>query len=339
MKYIGLMSGTSVNAIDAVIVEFNKNRIKLIATHSYPIKNKLQRAILNISQTNNKIKLKQIANLHVQFGHLFADTVLELLNKSKLSASEIVAIGSPGQTIFHNPISKYPYSWQLGEANIIEQRTGIKTISDFRNKDIALGGQGAPLVPPFHNFLFSSSDETRIIINFGGISNITVLSSNKFFGYDTGPANTLLDAWSIKHLHKPMDINGNWAKTGKIIPKLLKKLCDDAYFNKLAPKSTGVDYFNLSWLNKNLKNKNYKNKNIQATLLELTIKTVSNEVIKFNPSKVICCGGGVYNNTLMHNLTKHLAKYKCKVYSTTDYGYAPEWIEAMCFAWLARKIG
>ncbi len=335
-KYIGLMSGTSMDGIDTVIAEFNP--LKLIATHYTPIPNSLKTEILHLCRPGND-KIHRMGNIDTRLGILFAESCKNILQKSGVSTDEIVAIGSHGQTIRHIPNEKHAFTMQIGDPNRIAALTGITTVADFRRRDMALGGQGAPLTPAFHHHFFSTKTEHRWIVNIGGIANITLLSPQQnqpAVGFDTGPGNTLLDAWCQLHLNKPFDAKGDWAASGKIDQPLLGKLLADPYFHQAPPKSTGREYFNLSWLKKQLQGKE-RPADIQATLLELTARTIleSMKISLDYKNIVLICGGGARNKALMNRL--HQLCAPAEVTDTARFGIHPDWIEATCFAWFAHQ--
>jgi anhydro-N-acetylmuramic acid kinase len=338
--FIGLMSGTSVDAIDAVLVEFNETAIKVHATHSYDWSPEVRELLLNFSQHIREPRtLYDITYLDRSAGKAFAKASLELLTKASVSPEQVTAIGSPGQTLYHNPNDKdYPYTWQLGDPNIIVEKTGITTIADFRRRDVAAGGQGAPLAPAFHNAWMRSSDETRIILNIGGIASITVLAADSekdVIGYDIGPGNALLDAYSSQKLYEKMDKDGAWAATGKVETSLLKAFLDDPYFAKPAPKSTGRDYFNLDWLSYHTLGLPIKPENIQATLCQLTIDSIVQAILPYKAQRLLVCGGGINNSLIMNGLAEKLPD--TAVETTATVGIDPDWVEAICFAWLAKQ--
>lgn len=354
--YIGLMSGTSMDGIDAVLVSFgvgvgvgeSDHAITLIETTSIAIPAKLK-SNLNLLCHGENISLKLLGETDTQMGNLLADAVLKLLKKANVSAEKITAIGSHGQTIYHHPNSQHPFTMQIGDPNIIAARTNITTVADFRRKDIAFGGQGAPLVPAFHAALFGKKKYDQIILNIGGIANITYLPADKtksIIGFDTGPGNTLLDLWCEKNCHKPFDRDGEWARSGKLNEKLLARLLDDSYFKKPFPKSTGREYFNLSWLGKSVSVSGGVNKNtkitappadIQNTLTELTAETIANAITHAHTHThtIWLCGGGAFNLFLIERLRANLPNTEIK--STNEIGIDPKWIEACAFAWLAKQ--
>ncbi len=338
--YIGLMSGTSMDGIDTVLVDFSKRTPKLICSHSHAFPDTLQTQLSTIISPSWSGSLSQFGTLHQQLGKLFAGAVNALLQKTTISANQIQAIGSHGQTVWHQPQGEHPFSLQLGDANQISELTGITTVADFRSRDIAAGGQGAPLVPAFHKALFTKEKTNRILLNIGGIANITLLPGNgEVSGFDTGPGNGLMDAWIKKHKQQSFDKDGAWASTGTINDKLLESLLTDSYFSLPAPKSTGKEYFNLEWLAK------YtaipaRPQDIQATLTELSAKSIADAIKKAIDKQqdwhqLYVCGGGVHNPFLMARLKTHLADFEIK--STEKLGVSPDWMEAIAFAWLAKQ--
>ncbi|MGD8484134.1 MAG: anhydro-N-acetylmuramic acid kinase, partial [Thioalkalispiraceae bacterium] len=272
-------------------------------------------------------------------GRLFAESVHQLLNQCRVPHSEITAIGSHGQTLRHYPHGQYPSTLQIADANIIAEQTGITTVSDFRRRDMAAGGQGAPLVPAFHQVIFHDPTQDRVILNIGGIANITLLPANGVVsGFDTGPGNCLLDSWVQQHLSINYDRDGEWGASGHVHPGLLERMSNDAYFSLASPKSTGREYFNLSWLNDILRSfPNLAAQDIQATLVELTARSISDAISETLPGckQVMVCGGGIHNQHLMQRLDELLVEQR--LLSTEQAGIAPDWVEAMAFAWLAKQ--
>ncbi len=332
--YIGLMSGTSLDGIDTVLADFSTPRPKLVASYYYPYTPEQRKTIVALCQPGAD-EINRLGELDVMLGKQFAQAVRTLLNENNLSAAKIHAIGSHGQTIRHHP--QRQFTLQIGDPNIIAAETGITTVADFRRRDIACGGQGAPLVPAFHQHIFASNNTNRIILNIGGIANITLLASGKekVLGFDTGPGNTLLDAWAEKHLHQPHDKNGAWAAQGKIQTQLLNQLLADPFFKLPAPKSTGREYFNLNWLENQLP-KNITSVDVQATLVELTAHSIIDAIKKyFTAGEILVCGGGVHNTFLFSRLQALADGYS--VASTQKYGVDPDWVEAIAFAWLAKQ--
>lgn len=333
-----MMSGTSLDGIDTVLVEIERNRVRLIDCNDFSIPETIKQRVLEIclGQSTNLVEIGQIDHL---LGKLYAEAVNVLLEKSLYSAEQITAIGNHGQTVFHQPTGGTPFTTQLGDANIIAALTGIDTVADFRRKDIALGGQGAPLVPAFHQSLFGSNHSSVVVLNIGGIANISVLSPDqKVMGYDTGPGNMLMDAWCVKHTDQPYDKDALFAKQGKVNQELLGKLMNEPYLNLDAPKSTGRELFNLPWLESQLAGINLSIEDVQRTLCEYSAVTIANEVQRYSqgPSpELLVCGGGGYNPLLMERLGKLLPDWD--VMLTDDKGVDSNNMEAMAFAWLAYR--
>ncbi len=339
--YIGLMSGTSMDAVDAVLTEFSNGTPALRAHHSLPIPAELRTQLLAVSHDENT-GIAQISELDVRMGRLFAEAARALLRECGMAARAIRAIGSHGQTIYHRPDGDHPTSVQIGDPNLIAELTGITTVADFRRRDIAAGGQGAPLVPAFHQAVFHAAGEDRVVANIGGIANITVLprtADHAVRGFDTGPGNTLMDYWIKTQRGENMDEDGRWAATGQVHATWLETLLDDPYFTRHPPKSTGREYFHPLWLDHALARTHpgIAPADVQATLCELTAITLTRAVTEHAPAtqRVLICGGGAHNKTLMTRLTALLAPRP--VESTKLHGIAPDWVEGMAFAWLARQ--
>ena len=336
--YIGLMSGTSMDGIDAVIASFDDAGVNIVATHERPYAETLRHALLKAVTTPVDKPLDNIGSLDRQVGECFRDAAIELIGKCGVAPGEIRAIGSHGQTVRHQPDAVRPYTLQIGNPDLIAAGTGITTIADFRSADIAAGGQGAPLVPPFHEWLFRSADTDRAILNIGGIANITILRSDgsPVIGFDTGPGNTLLDRWVQKHRKKPFDRNGDWAATGTCIDKLLEQMMSFGYFDLPPPKSTGLEEFNLQWLH-SYEVASYDPADVQATLSELTAKSVSDAIRRFAPdtAELSVCGGGAHNKYILSRLARLLPGII--IDSTETVGLHPDWVEAAAFAWLAMR--
>lgn len=337
--YIGLMSGTSLDGIDAVLVSFDEQQVTQHASIYHELPTELRKEIAQTLNPQQSFTLKALGTLDQKLGKAFAEATLALLENTNILASQVKAIGSHGQTLWHQPQSPHSFSWQAGDANQIVEITGITTVADFRRRDMAAGGQGAPLVPAFHKALFSAPNEHRAILNIGGIANITTLpcDNTPILGFDTGPGNTLIDQWCFKYTGKNYDHNGQWAQQGTVISELLDKLLVDAYFKLPPPKSTGREHFNLGWLNQHLQAHNYQPVDIQATLTELTAVTISQAIEERAPQtqSIILCGGGAKNAWLCQRLQQH---NKQRTLTTTlDLGIDPDWVEAIAFAWLAKQ--
>ena len=339
MHYIGLMSGTSVDGIDAALVSIPLDgRLTLLATHQHPFPAAQRDAIQALMQPGPN-ELEREGELDVQLGRLFAEATHALLARSGVSASSIRAIGSHGQTIRHRPHAAYPFTRQIGNPSVVAENTGITTVADFRARDLAAGGEGAPLVPAFHQWLFRKPGVNRAIVNIGGIANITWLpatESSAVLGFDTGPGNTLLDQWIARHRDESYDRDGAWAASGRVQNDLLARLMADDYFAKAPPKSTGREYFNLAWLEQQLVDKRAP-ENIQATLTELTATSIA-QGLKSLPERIdetYICGGGHHNHLLLARLRALLPGMP--VATTGSLGLEPDWVEAAAFAWLAHQ--
>lgn len=339
--FIGLMSGTSVDGIDAVLVDFSKTPLQILGTYYSPYTQSLRDKILAICHPGDN-EIMRMGELDVLLGKEFAQAVNYLIKENALSSNSIRAIGSHGQNIRHHPHKPHPFTIQIGDPNIIAAETGITTVADFRRKDIALSGQGAPLVPAFHQQIFSSTAIDRAVVNIGGIANITILekeNSRPVIGYDTGPGNALLDAWIYSHKNQLHDKHGEWAAKGTSSEEFLQHMLADPYFSLTPPKSTGREYFNLIWLQKYLSRAQTQLApiDVQCTLVELTARSIINAVQKhFASGEILVCGGGVHNSYLMSRLSE-LAKPHFRVTSTKTYGVDPDWVEAIAFAWLAKQ--
>ena len=336
--YIGLMSGTSVDGVDCVLVQFQGDQPKLIASHFEPIEPGLREDILQLcSGENNELAL--YGNTDVAIGQLFAKAALTLLANEEIERTAIRAIGSHGQTVFHHPQGDTRFTLQIGDPNSIAQLCGITTIADFRRRDMAAGGQGAPLAPVLHRNCFQSATSDRVVLNVGGIANITVLNKDgTCLAFDTGPANVLMDYWIGKHQQKNYDKNGDWAAGGNIIQPLLELLLDEPYFSKAAPKSTGRELFNGLWLEEKLYKLGQELAvvDVQATLLRVTVDSIVNAISKASkPSEVYVCGGGAHNKAFMDGLQARLSD--CSILSTAELGIDPDWVEAIAFAWMAKQ--
>ena len=364
--YIGMMSGTSLDGMDAVLCQFNADvdennnqpPMRLLATYSQDFPPRLREVLLALCQPNGVNQLvpeSDEPNSELDwfgwasraYAEFACEVVNTLLQQSNTDPESVLAIGCHGQTVRHRP--QMGFSLQLVDANIIAERTGISVVSDFRRRDMAVGGQGAPLVPAFHQALFASPDSTRVLLNLGGIANITVLPANErdqVVGYDTGPANLLLDAWTSLHTDNAYDAGGAWAQSGTIIESLLQQLLTHPFFAQSHPKSTGREDFNLTWLQDALQafeqanaNISYSAADVQATLTELTAISASTQINMYvsnsKNSSVYVCGGGALNDYLMQRLQAHLPH--CTVKTTEHLGLAPTWVEAVAFAWLARQ--
>jgi anhydro-N-acetylmuramic acid kinase len=334
--YIGLMSGTSLDGIDGVLADFSHDKPDTLAFASEPFDADIRNELLALqAPCANELERAMLAANVLAEG--YAVVVQELLQRAKLNASNIVALGGHGQTVRHQP--KRGYTVQLLNAALLTERTGIATVHNFRARDIAAGGQGAPLVPAFHAALFATSGETQVVANLGGIANITVLGAKgEVAGFDTGPGNCLMDAWAALHLGTPYDAHGEFAAKGKVNAALLAELIAEPYFYAPPPKSTGRDLFHAGWLHDKLQAHGLlKPADVQATLTELTARSIA-DAVKEHASQaktVWLCGGGAFNRQLVTRLAHHLPA--CKVGTTAERGVPELHVEALAFAWLAKQ--
>jgi len=331
--YIGIMSGTSLDGVDVVLCEIDASECILVSSLEYPLSLELKSDILMMIEC--KSSLEDVGQIDHRLGILFTQAVGALLIRENIDASSIKAIGSHGQTLWHEPTGAYPFSMQLGDPNILTAKTGIPVVADFRRKDVALGGQGAPFAPAFHAFLFAGVSEHVAIVNIGGMANITVIANtitnNKLVGYDTGCGNVLMDMWIAQHQGVSYDKDGEWAKTGRVDYALLDTMLSDEYFEQPYPKSTGREKFNKAWLQGHLSGKTHNPEDIQRTLLELTAISITNEVLRFNRDIVLLCGGGSKNSFLAERIKALMPNVEVAIATNADM------IEAMTFAWLAYK--
>jgi len=336
--YIGLMSGTSMDGIDAVVASFGDGAINIVARQERPFPQDLRDSLLLAADTPVNEPIEALGELDRSVGECFRDAANAVLATSGLAPQAIRAIGSHGQTVRHQPDAIRPYSLQIGNPTTIATGTGITTVADFRSADIEAGGQGAPLVPPFHEWLFRSADRNRVILNIGGIANITVLgpTGTPVTGFDTGPGNTLLDRWIRAHQGEPFDADGHWAASGTCDDLLLRRLLGCDYFQMTPPKSTGLEDFNLHWLQQYLTD-SHAPADVQATLCELTAKTIADAINANAPrtNEVYVCGGGSRNSELLRRLGSNLPGVT--IASTDAVGLDPDWVEAAAFAWLAMR--
>ena len=336
--YLGLISGTSADGIDVALASFEPMpRLHAALTHPYP--SSLRRRILELAQGDGRIALDELGALDIEIARVFAEAAHSLLGRSGITADDVSALGSHGQTVRHRPAGANPYTLQLGDANVIAELTGIVTVADFRRRDMAAGGQGAPLAPAFHAAMLGK-DTPRVVLNLGGIANITVLTGNAadaIVGFDTGPASCLLDAWSERQLGQPFDRDGGFAASGKINIDLLAHMLREPYFALAPPKSTGREVFHPAWLLQQVGTATIAPADVQATLLALTVQTIA-AAVRTHASQardVLVCGGGVHNVALMAALADALAPMP--VQSIATQGIDPDFVEAMLFAWLAHE--
>jgi len=341
--FVGLMSGTSLDGIDAVAVEFAeqpRGTIRTLAAACTPLSPDIRDRILRLCSPGND-EVDALGELDAALGALFASAATDVIRSAGLKRGDITAIGSHGQTIRHRPGNKHPFTLQIGDPNTIAEQTGITTVADFRKRDVAAGGQGAPLVPAFHAWMFRTAVTGRAILNLGGMGNLTLLPADlsaPVRGFDTGPGNVLLDAWHATHRGKAMDFNGDWARSGRVDASLLELLLADPYFAQPPPKSTGRELFNGRWLAQTLAvTGTLKPEDVQATLAELTAISAAQGIRQWGEgtTELFLCGGGAHNAYLRERIAGHLPGVR--VATTSELGLEPDWVEAVAFAWLARQ--
>ncbi len=332
--FVGLISGTSADGIDAALLCVWP-RVEVIAARTMSYPKALRATVLRLSQVDAKVDLDEFGTLDTAVGEAFADAALALIAETGIDATDIRAIGSHGQTLRHRPRPPHRFTLQVGDPNVIAERTGLDVVADFRRRDVAAGGEGAPLMPAFHAAVLHSRDETRAVLNLGGIGNLTVLPANgPVRGFDTGPANGLLDAWCMEQTGRDFDHGGIWGSTGRVLPALLDRCLAESWFALPAPKSSGRDRFHLGWLRERLAGDEAPN-DVQATLVELSARSIVDALRTSQPatSRLITCGGGVHNIALMARIAALLPGVV--VESTAQHGIDPDAVEAAGFAWLA----
>lgn len=332
--YIGIMSGTSLDGVDAALVDLSQASPRLVSSHYQPYPQQLKEALLALHQVSHN-ELHEAQLIANRLAREYADATLALLKKAGVLASQVQAIGCHGQTVRHRP--EHGYTIQLNNAALLAELTRIHVVSDFRSRDIAAGGQGAPLVPAFHDKVLRHPTLHRAILNVGGIANLTDLAPGRATsGFDSGPGNLLMDAWIARHQGKPYDKDGAWAASGKPLPALLQALLAESFFAAAPPKSTGRDLFNLVWLESHLTGSESP-ADVQATLLALTGDSIASAVQRFclGTEEIYLCGGGAHNATLVSHLQHALPG--CRIQKTEVLGIAADWMEAIAFAWLAQQ--
>ena len=330
-----MMSGTSIDGIDAVLINFfSETEFNVVASQFTAFPAALRNAISETALNNADLTRESDSPLHHELASYYAQAVISLLKKSNTTPNSVNAIANHGQTVKHEPNASPPYSLQLGDGQLLANLTGIETISQFRQADLAAGGQGAPLMPAFHNRIFLQGNENRFVLNLGGIANITCID-NPPIGFYTGPSNCLLDQWIERHQKEHYDENGEWAASGTIIESVLAKLLRDPFLHAAFPKSTGTDHYNLAWLNKQIDDlENYAPKDIQATLVAFTTHTIKLALkqLKATHGDIFVCGGGAKNEFLMSSLATTLPSFSIK--KTDALGVPCDLVEAIGFAWL-----
>lgn len=335
--YIGMISGTSRDGVDLALVDLEEGRPDLLMARCVVYPKALRKGIDQLIEAGQRPAPGQADELDRQLGHFYARIANDLIKEAGLESRDLEAIGSHGQTVWHQPGGPDPVSLQLGDGRIMARVTGIAVVTDFRSADIAAGGEGAPLAPLLHQALFSSPLECRAVLNLGGIANLSLLDQQQpLIGFDCGPANCLMDLWVRQHTGAEFDDAGSWAAGGAVIGALLGRFLDDGYFARTPPKSTGLEYFNHTWLADRLEGINARPRDIQRTLAELTVQSVADALhMAGGAERLLVCGGGVHNRFLMARLADVLEG--CEVESTRGLGMHPDWVEASLFAWLARE--
>jgi anhydro-N-acetylmuramic acid kinase len=333
--YLGTITGTSVDGLDMALLDLS-NGIRLVAAHTQPFPGDLREKLLALNQPGSD-HLDRIGEVDAALGQFIGAAVNDFIAEAGIPPADVAAIGSHGQTVRHRPDLDPAFTWQIGDPNRIAELTGITTVADFRRRDLAAGGQGAPLVPPFHEALFRSVDETRVVVNIGGIANVTVLPSDStrpITGFDTGPGNCLLDAWCETQTGSPFDEDGAWARSGELQDDLLQAMRWDPYLSRPPPKSTGREYFNLAWLDQYRGTE--RPEDVQRTLLEFTATSILDAIEEWATScqRLIVCGGGRLNAYLMERLEKLSAS---PVKASEAHDFDGDALEAAAFAWLAAR--
>jgi anhydro-N-acetylmuramic acid kinase len=331
-----MISGTSRDGVDTVLVSFQGDRPQVHGSLCLPYPPVLADKLKRMVQTGKRPAEKDMQETDDLLADFFSEAARTLLERTGVAASSVVAIGSHGQTVWHQPAGPDPETIQLGNPGRIARNTGLPTVGGFRQADMNAGGQGAPLAPLLHRALLQPTEGTRVVLNLGGIANISVLSDGgPVLGFDTGPANCLLDVWIQKQRGEPFDREGAWSAGGTVDQLLLLEMMRDPYFKKPPPKSTGVEYFNSAWIQQCERTQSIDPRDVQATLAQLTASTASAAISNYKPSDVLVCGGGAYNDDIMRRLRELLPD--CAIDSTAKYGLEPDCVEAILFAWLARE--
>jgi len=338
--YVGLMSGTSIDAVDVVLAQIDEQEIKIVAAHTHTIPINIKQSIFDLCQPGEN-EIDRMGQLDHQLGSLFAEAANRLIEQSNINPKQIKAIGSHGQTIRHRPDSDHPFTLQIANPALICQLTNITTVADFRRADMAAGGQGAPLVPAFHDALFSHETKDRVILNIGGMANISILPADENIavsGFDTGPGNVLLNAWIGEHKQQPYDENGTWSSSYTYDENLLGHLLSHPYFKKHPPKSTGRETFDLAWIKEVLNGLQgtIKPGKVQSTICELTARSIVDAIKNHAPNtnEILVCGGGAHNRDLVSRIENQT---QITVKLTDDFGINADYVEAAAFAWFARQ--
>ena len=335
--YVGLMSGTSVDGVDAVLARFAPT-LDILAARTFPMEADLAAEVLRLSQADARIHLDELGRLDTRLGQALAKAASDLLAEAGVEGGDVTAIGSHGQTLRHRSEGPFPFTLQLGDAHVIAERTGIRTVADFRRRDVAAGGQGAPLVPAFHAAMFGGHGEDRAVLNIGGIANLTLLpAQGQVLGFDTGPGNGLMDAWMLRHRGERYDRDGALAASGQPDADLLASLLAEPWMALPPPKSTGRDLFHGDWLDARIAARTLTVADVQATRCAFTARSVMAALRATLPQcrRLLVCGGGVHNPVLLANLAREWPGLVIE--STAAHGLDPDFVEALAFAWLARE--
>lgn len=335
--YLGLISGTSADGIDAALVRF-RPALELVLARTYDWAPALREQLVALGQQSIRLSLDEVGELDTRIGQAFAAAARAVLDEAHVDPAQVAAIGSHGQTLRHRPQGTAPFTLQLGDPNTIAEATACCVVADFRRRDVAAGGHGAPLMPAFHAAMLRVSHEDRAVLNLGGIANLTLLpaeADREVRGFDTGPANALMDAWCVRHTGQAFDRDGAFAASGRPDADLLARLLQEPWFALAPPKSTGRDQFHLGWLDSHLNGESPPD--VQASLLELSARTIADALKATQPDtqRLIVCGGGVHNSALISALARNLPQ--TQVESSLAHGLDPDFVEAMGFAWLARE--
>lgn len=333
LRYLGAITGTSVDGLDLALIQIEGAQIRLLAEDTLALPKALRSTLISLGQAEGD-HIDALGRADAALGTFIGEAVKGFMHRLGLSAQQVRAIGSHGQTVRHRPDGEQPFSMQIGDPNRIAEITGLTTVADFRRRDLAAGGEGAPLAPGFHAAILGGVEERRAVLNIGGIGNVSVLSQ-PLIGFDTGPGNALLDDWCRKHRGCSFDENGAWAATGKVDGKLLQALMDDPYLTRPPPKSTGKEHYNLPWLGKRLR-PNQEPEDVQRSLLEFTAASAADAIRRWAPGteRIIVCGGGRLNALLMQRLA---ALAEAPVDAIDQHGWNGDAIEAAAFAWLAHQ--
>jgi anhydro-N-acetylmuramic acid kinase len=342
MFFVGVMSGTSCDGVDVVVVDFNdadSSVVKVLAAKTTPYPDTIKQPLLQLI-ADQPLPISLVSQLDAKLGHFYAAAINDLLRSHAISGDRVTAIGLHGQTVCHQPPNPAnPWlanTLQLGSAAITAQTTAITTVANFRQMDVAYGGQGAPLAPVLHQQLFKQTDQIVAVLNLGGIANITLLDGDEVIGFDTGPASCLMDAHIQAQRNLPYDDKGLWAKQGEVDVDLLREMLSDQYFKQVYPKSTGRELFNLNWLKQQLIDHQTHAVDVQRTLLQLTVESIALgiEQSQLDVDQMVVCGGGVHNDFLQQQLRQRIDS---KIFSSAELGLDPDFIEAVLMAWLARQ--